>query len=381
MGSDFWLQRQEDIALFVVALMIIALSNLLTLRRLGRYPLPSSFPSVSILVPARNEEGNIIPCLQALLAQRYSDYEVIVLDDDSIDGTARELALLKAQEKRLIVIQGKPLPQGWIGKQWACHQLAHAAQGELLLFTDADTRHDPETLAQAVAALQAEKTDLLTAFVSTETKTWSERLSLPILNWSILSFLPLWLAHHLRVPAFSAANGKFMLFRKKAYERIGGHQSIRANAVDDLALVRKIITHKFRWRLLDGQSYIRCRMYRNWREVFEGLGKNLFPAFGYNVPLFLFIWIWLALVFLEPLFLIGLSFARIGLPSSFIGLALAAIAVSIILWTITVAYFRFPLYLSMLYPLIIIIALLIASHSLSITLRGRARWKGRTLIR
>lgn len=381
MGSDFWLQRQEDLALFVGALAIIALSNLLTLRRLGRYPPLSSFPSVSILVPARNEGGNITPCLRTLLAQSYSDYEVIVLDDNSIDGTARELALLKAEEKRLIVLQGEALPPGWIGKQWACYQLAHAAQGELLLFTDADTRHHPETLAQAVAALQAEKTDLLTAFVSAETKTWSERLSLPILNWSILSFLPLWLVHHLRLPAFSAANGQFMLFRRKAYEQIGGHQSVQANAVEDLALVRRLIAHGLRWRLVNGQSQIRCRMYHNWREVFEGFGKNLFPAFGYNVSLFLFVWLWLGFVFLEPPILIGLSITGVPIPFPFIQLALIAISASFILWAIVIAYFRFPLYLALLYLLILGTTLMIAAHSLFITLRGRATWKGRTLVR
>lgn len=381
MGPDFWLQRQEDLALFVIGLIVISLSNLLTLRRLAQYPSPSSFPSVSILVPARNEEGNIIPCLQTLLAQKYPDYEVIVLDDNSTDGTAEELALLKAEVKRLIVMQGKPLPQGWIGKQWACQQMALAAQGELLFFTDADTRHHPETMAQAVAALQAEKADFVSAFVSNKTETWSERLSLPILNWSIFSFLPLWLVRHLRLPAFSAANGQFMFFRKKAYEQIGGHQSVRTNAVEDLALVRRIIAHRLKWRMLNAQSHVHCRMYHNWSEVFEGFGKNLFPAFGYHVPLFLFVWIWLALVFLEPPALIAVSLAGIDIPIAFIRRALIAIGASIILWSMTIAYFRFPFYLAVLYPLIIGVALLIAVHSLNITLRGRAQWKGRTIGR
>lgn len=219
---------------------MIALSNVRVLRRLGKYPLPSGFPSLSVLIPAQNEEANIQPCVRSLLTQEYPDFEISVLNDNSTDGTGRELAALAAQSDLVRILRGKPLPPDWLGKHWACHQLAQAAKGELLLFTDADTRHHPLALRDAVAALLAEEADLLTALPQQEVVSWAEQLIVPVLPWSIFSFLPIGLAHRLRWPALSAAAGQLMLFRRQAYEQVGGHSGVRQHGTDDLALARKI---------------------------------------------------------------------------------------------------------------------------------------------
>ena len=173
--------------------------------------MPDRPPRVSVLVPARNEEANIGDCVRSLLSQDYPDFEVIVLDDGSRDRTGEILAELAARDPRLRVIAGRELPAGWLGKHWACQQLGEAADGELLLFTDADTRHGPRSLWNGAAASLAQGADLLTAFPRQEVVTWSEKLVVPFFPWSLLSFLPLALAYRVRSPAFCAAIGQYML--------------------------------------------------------------------------------------------------------------------------------------------------------------------------
>jgi chlorobactene glucosyltransferase len=374
-----WASHQMSLLLFVAVLVLIALSNLRALRRLGDWPLPHHFPRVSILLPVRNEEHNVEPCVRSLLAQEYADFEVLVLDDQSTDGTSAILSALSGEDRRLRVLQSEPLPQGWLGKHWACFQLAQAAGGELLLFTDADTRHHRHAMRDAVTALVAERADLLSALPRQSLVSWAERLVVPIIPWSILSFLPLGLAHRLKVPALTAAIGQFMLFRREAYEAVGGHAAVRDHIADDLTLVRAVAARGLVWRLADGGHHVSCRMYRDAREVFEGFSKNLFAGFDYRLAPFLFVWLWLGLVFCEPVVLLlwrTIAPHRAG-PSP--ALAAATIIASLVLWVVTYRRCGFAHYMAVLYPATIVVTVAIALRSMAQTLAGRARWKGRPL--
>jgi chlorobactene glucosyltransferase len=389
--SAFWIMHQISLLYFLGVLLLIALSNLRSWRRLGTYGPPRSHPRVSVLVPVREEAANVGPCIRSLLAQDYPDLEVLALDDESTDGTAEVLMALEREDSRLRVLHGAPLPAGWLGKHWACHQLAQAAIGELLLFVDADTRYRPQALAHAVAALQAEQADLVSVFPRQEVGSWAERLVVPIMQWSLSSFLPLGLAYRMRWPQLAAASGQFMLFRREAYEVVGGHAAVRKNAVDDVALTRELRAKGLRWRLLDGHPYVLCRMYRSFRQVYDGFTKNLFAMFGYNISLFLFIWLWLLLVFWEPLSVLalgarGTSVLRPALFAGSVGpqsvaLAAWAVVLSLGLWGLTYWRFGFPLYLTFLYPLTMLLTVVIALCSMVLTLSGRATWKGRRLTR
>lgn len=345
------------------------------------YGPPPTSPRVSILVPARNEEATIGPCLRSLLAQRYPDFQVVVLDDDSSDGTWHALQSMKAGDERLTILKGEPLPQGWTGKNWACHQLSQVADGALLLFTDADTRHEADALRCAVAALLTEEADLVSAFPREVVVSWAERLIIPVIPWSMLSFMPLGLAYRVKTPLLSATNGQFMLFTRRSYELTGGHMAVRHHVVDDIALGRKVKAAGLRWRLLDGTRLLQCRMYESFSQVYHGMGKNLFAAFGYNVPVFLFIWLWLGLVFLEPPIVLIAGMAGVSLSAPSIGLALAAVALSLASWGLSHWRSRFPLYLALLYPLTIVLTVTVAISSMVATLSGSTRWKGRTLPR
>ena len=376
-----WFQHQIGIVIFLGVLLLIALSNLRALRRLSAYPPPPCTPRVSVLIPARDEAETIGPCLRSLLAQDYPDFEVLVLDDDSTDGTGAVLAELEAQDDRPRVFQGQPLPEGWLGKHWACWQLAEAATGDLLLFTDADTRHGPGMLRAAVAALEAEEADLLTGFLRQEVVSWGERLTVPVVFWSVFSFLPIGLAHRLRLPGLSLTNGQFMLLRRVAYRAVGGHEAVRTNPVDDIALGRRVKGAGLRWRLVDGVEFVRCRMYRSFHQALEGFSKNLFAAFDFRLLEYLFVWLWMTLLVWEPLAVLMLK--ATGIPLSQFALWPAALAVAemLALWTIAMSRLRFQRYLALLYPISVLLFLFVAFRSLAWTAMGRAAWKGRPLPR
>lgn len=292
-------------------------------------------PGVSILIPARNEAARIGPTVAALLAQTYPAFEVLVLDDDSTDGTAEVARRAARGDPRFCLRQGAPLPPGWVGKNWACHQLAQRANYDLLLFTDADVCWQPDALAAAVAQLQDSRADLLTVWPTQTTVTWSERLVVPLMALAVLAYLPVWLAHDSPHPAAAAANGQALLFRRTAYRKCGGHDGVRSEVIEDVRLAQRVKAAGLRLRMADGNGLVITRMYRCWQEVRDGYAKNILAghwnspallAFSTLFHLLIFVgpWLWLAAGALGhlqagwplwPLALIGLGLGIRGLTA------------------------------------------------------------------
>lgn len=378
-------QHQIGIIIFLSGLLIIAISNWWALQRLdqlaGKSSHPVPPPSVSVLIPARNEAANILPMVESILKQDYPNFQILVLDDNSEDETGLILSELASVDSRVCFLQGQPLPDGWMGKQWACHQLAQAATGELLLFTDADTRHLPHALSDAVAVLLAERTDLLSALPHQKMLTWGERLIVPLLYWSFMVFIPLCLAYRIKLPVLSMAIGQFMLIRQQAFEKIGGFEPIRKNAADDLALVRQVKAQGLNWKVIDGGRDIHCRMYKNFKQASQGISKNLFAVFDYRILPFVFVWLWLGLVFLGPLIVLAVG-ALSGLVNQ-ASLLMAGIAVTeaFMLWLLVVKRFRFPLKVALFYPFNMLTAIVLALRAVILSLQGKTTWKGRRLAR
>jgi chlorobactene glucosyltransferase len=260
---------------------------------------PGDVPLVSILVPARNEAVRIGPCLQSLDRQDYPNFEVIVLDDNSEDGTARVIAELgfntgATSSRRLL--PGEPLPAGWTGKAWACHQLAAAARGSYLLFTDADTVHDPRAVGACVGHAQDTGAGLLSAWPRQITRTWSECAVIPLVYVLLLGALPHGILIYLQrrpdkarqgrpewLRALGAANGQFMLFRRDIYELIGGHAAVRDHLVEDVLLGRLVAERTgdgVKLVNVDGSQLVRCRMYNSFADLWAGFTKNLRPVFS-----------------------------------------------------------------------------------------------------
>ena len=365
----------------VALLLAFTLSNLLFVRRLGSYPMPKVLPPVSILVPARNEEKNIRTCIESLLAQDYPDFEIVVLDDESVDGTPAILAELAHRDPRLRIVHGEKIPPDWIGKNWACHQLSQFARHGLLLFTDADVRHAPNTLRDAIAAFEGEKAEFLSIFTHKNNVTWSERLVVPFYsNFSLFGLMPIWLGYRAHIPLFSASNGAFLLFRREAYDRIGGFLAFH-NSMEDVPMVRKMSVLRMRWRMLDGTRHVQCRMYHSFRELFEGYSRAIYASLDGPPVAYVLLFLWLILVFLEPGLFLLVAAAGAAVTSLQVLLAVISIVASWVLWGILYLRFRYDVLYALLYPLTIVLAVAIAVRSMTLTLAGRTVWKGRTVVR
>jgi chlorobactene glucosyltransferase len=365
---------------FQAVILLIVVSNIWITHRVRNHPPPEVFPMVSILVPARNEERSIANCVGSLLAQDYPFFEVLVLDDQSSDGTRDILKSIAASHPRLTVLAGEPPFGDQVGKNWACSQLARQARGELLFFTDADTHHRPDTLRAVVTALCGEQADLLTGFPRQEVRSWGERLLVPFFSWVLLSFIPLSVGYRLRLTALSSAVGQLMLFRRDAYQAIGGHENVSTSVVDDMSLVRRIKSARLRWRVAHVADLVSCRMYHSSREAIDGFTKNLFAVFDYRLLPFLFAFLWLLVMFWEPLVVLGMGLSGQAAHAQPAAIA-ACIVVSVSLWLIHYINMGLPFSLAFLYPFTILANVGIAFRSCVYSLGGHLTWKGRRITR
>jgi chlorobactene glucosyltransferase len=390
MFAGFLYQHLLGIIFFISVQLFIGIVNSTGMRRLNENYRPArsgfdspgkkSYPKVSVLVPARNEAAHIEACARSLLEQNYLNYELIILDDQSQDGTGEILHWLQNEQPRLSVMQGRALPEGWVGKTWACHQLAQAARGEYLLFTDADTRHHPHMLSEAISIMLSQKIDLMTGMPRQEVGTWGERLVVPFLSWIIFAVVPVPLARRVRFTYLSAAVGQFMFFQRDAYLKIGGHRAVLDTSLEDIALARLVKQHGLRWDFLDLSERVVCRMYQDFRSAFNGISKNLFGVFQYNLPVFTFAWIWLLLVFVEPSVIILAAAAGLPVSSSVLELAVAAAGLSVLLWGLNHVKFRLPLIMAAFYPLTMSLLFMMAVRSAWYHYNQRPfDWKGRDL--
>jgi chlorobactene glucosyltransferase len=262
----------------------------------------TSLPFVSILVPARNEQRGLERCLVSLLEQDYPYFEVICLDDRSEDLTPRILDQLQLRYPHLQRTYGAELPSGWIGKCHACHQLSQSAQGELYLFTDADTVHQANMLRSMVTTLHAQQAALLTGFPQVLTHHAMGWLILPLLFFVIVLHLPLRYVATSLNPRLIAAHGAFMLFRAEAYHAIGGHLAHRQAIVEDMEMAKAIKKTKRKAYLVDITPYVACDMYEKPRDVWQGFSKNMFLGLGASTVLLFGLLSFYTVVYVFPLF-------------------------------------------------------------------------------
>ncbi len=300
---------QLVITALLLPLLGVAIINHVTFAEIRRGERPRRRRRISVLVPARNEERSIEGCLTSLIRQRgegrgeevLDDFEVILLDDGSEDRTGEIARRLAETSSVLRVIRGEPLPPGWVGKNWACHQLALQARGDLLIFTDADTVHDPESIAACAAFAERSGAELFSGVPRQRMVTFWERAVVPLAPFLYYAYLPnRWITTK-SDPRFVAANGQLLAASRRAYDMIGGHEAVRENLVEDVALARLAKRRGVKVALADASAIVECRMYRSRREVLTGFSKNLFPGLGYSVTgLILFVLSFL-LLYVAPL--------------------------------------------------------------------------------
>jgi chlorobactene glucosyltransferase len=331
-----------------------------------------SGPLVSVIIPARNEARNIERCVRSALATRYAPIEVIVVDDRSTDGTAELVE--PATGGRLRLVRGVDPPAGWFGKQWAIVQGYRVAKGELLLFADADTRHQPELLGRAVRALQVERVDLFTVLPRQEMRTFWERLIQPHVFAALeTSISNLNRVNRTRVPWHAIANGQFILTSRGAYESVGTHAAVKDTVVDDVVLAQAYVRAGKDIFLVHAQEFMATRMYGSLREILAGWTKNLasgVPLMAPPIPLLRTLLpyvMWMpALFWIAP----PVAWVLTGAQA-----AANATLVSLATWIVVYAAERAPLWYAPLYPLG---AAMVAIIMIRSAIRGpRIEWRGR----
>ncbi len=360
--------------------MFAGVPMLLFLRNLRLYaapPFAAAIESVSVLIPARNEERSIEECVQAALSSQNVEVEVIVLDDHSEDRTAAVVEQIARADPRVHLVAAPPLPAGWCGKQFACSVLGKLATQPVLCFLDADVQLQRDGLARMITALRRSGGSLISGFPRQITVTPIEQLLLPLMHFLLLGFLPLDRMRRSTEPSLGAGCGQIFVADQAAYRKAGGHEAIRQSRHDGLTLPRAFRRAGFKTDLCDATSVACCRMYRNCREVFAGLLKNATEGMAAPQRIVPFSILLLSgqvlpLVLVIYLFVKRASAAPLMLTS-------AAVFAAYVPRIIAVFRFKQPLVGALLHPLAIAVLLYIQWLALIRAIfRLPAQWKGRS---
>jgi glycosyltransferase involved in cell wall biosynthesis len=371
-------------ALAVASMLCAITPCVLFIMNLRRYVAPqladsevSPIPSISVLVPARDEAHGIEAAVASVLASTGVTLEVVVMDDHSTDGTGALVAAMAERDTRVRLELAPPLPQGWNGKQHACFALAHSAKYNLFCFVDADVRLEPEALARMAAFLDTTQSSLVSGFPRQVTETWLEWLLLPLIHFVLLGFLPIDRMRNTTDPSFAAGCGQFIMVERAAYFVSGGHAEIKATMHDGLLLPRLFRQHGLGTDLADLTDFAQCRMYRNAQQVWSGLAKNATEGIALPVRI-LPISLLLALGQIVPFFLLA-ALAAGSRPKLEVVVFIATAAISAWLPRILAAYrFRQDWRGALLHP--VGTALLLAVQWYAFTRKlfgGAVSWKSR----
>jgi glycosyltransferase involved in cell wall biosynthesis len=323
---------------------------------------------ISVLIPARNEEANIGSLLETLHQMGDDRIEIIVYDDCSSDQTAQIVQHYSGKDARIQLIQSGDLPDGWLGKNHACHQLALRAKGSYFLFIDADVNLHGTIIANAVDYMKKHKLGLLSVFPKQIQVSAGEKFSVPLMNYILLTLLPLIFVRVSPFTSHSAANGQFMLFDADIYKKLQPHLLFRESPVEDIVISRFCKKQHIPIACITGEERIECRMYNSYTEALNGFSKNIFMFFG-NVPVLAFLF-WICAVFgIVPFIILQSSLALVYLAIVFLILLLYA---SINKQHIATTILFFPIHL--------IFMLHVMMKGLITKKKKNHTWKGRNIF-
>ncbi len=347
---------------------MVSLVNLLAFHYLPQGTLDHE-PMISVLIPARDEERNIPNLLSDLVSIPYRNLQILIYNDESTDHTADIVGEYAWRDPRISLLPGKPLPAHWTGKNHACHQLALGAEGEYYLFLDADVRIRGNLIRHAVSRVIKDSLALLSIFPVQIMENPGAKISVPLMNWILLSLLPMPLIRRSRRPSLAAANGQFMLFPAVIYKEFMFHETFREHKVEDMAIIRLLKKRGQNVETYLGGSDISCRMYDCLGQAIEGFTKNIFLFFGDSVVLTI---LYALLITLAPFFII------VYLPVY----AWIIYALLIILMRINIsAASRQPVFQNLLYLVPQqMVFLFIIGKALYNRLSRKLIWKGRNVL-
>ncbi|MDN3587031.1 glycosyltransferase [Pedobacter aquatilis] len=351
--------------IFLVIRFSVTVFNFLSNPKLPRSVKHYDY-KVSILIPARNEAENIIGLLQSIKEQDYQNYEVIVLDDDSSDDTFKLVDDFAQGNPNFSVIQGGQLPKGWLGKNYACHQLSKVATGNYLLFLDADEEIKRGFINSLIYRTENGSLSLLSIFTNQVMKSIGEKLTVPLMHFILLNLLPLRLVRASKNPAFSAASGQCMFFKASNYHDFEWHERVKDKVVEDVEIMKLVKQQGCKTEALLANGLIYCRMYKNLNESINGFSKNLLAGFGSNIIILL---IYQLLVIAWPIILIqNFDLSLLALPLTLV--VLSRLMISFLSG-------QNVLLNLVLHPLQMLFFLLISLISIKKHLFKNGTWKGR----
>jgi glycosyltransferase involved in cell wall biosynthesis len=276
----------------------------------ARYRIKSK-PKVSIIVPARNEEETILICLQSLLSQDYDNYEVIAIDDSSTDKTPSIISELSEKNHRLIAVKAPSIPEDWIGKNWACFQGYQKSSGEILLFTDADTVHKTDSLSSAVNTMIHGQLDALTLVPKLICYDIITKFTLPVLSIFLHSrYSPLRVNNPKNKIGYFF--GSFYLISKKNYEKIGTHEKVRQELVEDGALGRRVKEQKMKLRLVRGENYVEALWARDPSSLWQALRRIIIPLHLQKKKSAMMVTAFIFFILLEPFLILPFTLLYFG---------------------------------------------------------------------
>ena len=352
---------------FIILRFTVTLFNFISNPKLHRIAKKYT-DKVSILIPARDEGDNILQLLQSIHEQDYSYYEVIILDDGSSDNTYNLCADFAEKHSRFKVIKGAPLPTDWLGKNYACNQLAQQATGDFLLFLDADEKVHNGLINSAVHRMYLRRLSLLSLFANQEMRTGGEKLVVPLMHYILLNLLPLQLVYLVKHPSVAAASGQFMLFDADSYRQNQWHEQVKHSIVEDVEIMKAVKGSGYNGEALLANGMVSCRMYKGFGEAVNGFGKNFLAAFNYSVLGFL---IYILLVIAGPMLVImTFNFQLIFFMISLIILTRIMISLS---------SKQNALYNVLLHPVQMLSLTLIAFTAIQKYLTKTTVWKGRKI--
>tara|TARA_Y100000780_G_scaffold49373_1_gene41322 strand:- start:294 stop:1535 length:1242 start_codon:yes stop_codon:yes gene_type:complete len=337
-------------------------------------------PLVSILIPCRNEQEHIEACLDSILEQKYSYLEILVLDDHSEDESAKFLSRYANEYDNVTIIQGSSLPEGWTGKNWACHQLYVASRGDVLLYCDADTQIGRDLIQDAVAELENRALGFVSIFPQRKSTNVFDRWIWSFTSWVIASWVPLWLAYQTRLGVLAVGFGQFLMLRRNAYESIGGYEALRGNSLDDFEIARRIQAAGIDWRVYSSGGRLTTAGYRSTKDAIEGYGKSIFPVLGRNGLTLFLAWLLLANVTWTPVILLTLEALQlITITPDQLQLASFCVMAILISWAAAAVKLRISALTTLLYPVAITFVLYAAVTSYLGIRFGTMIWKDRII--
>jgi chlorobactene glucosyltransferase len=364
-------------------LLIVAVSfyffllTLINISEMKRHTVAANLtegPMISVLVPVRNEEDHIGLCLASLCNQDYTNYEILVIDDNSRDKTMAILRMIAGIDKRIRIFKGKPIPKGWYGKPYVLQQLSAEARGEILIFTDADTIHSATSISWAVSNMKNSAADFISGHVGQRFRSFGERITTPLIFFLTGFILPLILNRVSKSETFSSSMGQFSVIKRMVFREIGGFTKMWKKT--DIHLTHYLKRRGYRTLFLDLADQVQCRMYEGYWAAVAGIGKRIFAFLGTN-NLIIFLITLGAFVFLFLPF--PLLFLEGNHPPHVVNLIIVNCMYTIT-WVLLFRDRRISWYHALLWPLLFLNLFYTTGLSWFKIVSGQGfRWKGRVV--